>query len=593
MTAELVHRGPDAAGFHFEPGLGLGMRRLAIIDPEHGNQPLFSESRDIVSIFNGEIYNHQELRKWLAGRGHRFNSSSDGEILPHLYEELGDRFVERLEGIFAIAVWDRTRRELHLARDRFGVKPLYLSNFGGKLSFASEIRALLVDKRLPRDLDHIAIDQFLTFRFTPAPRTLLRAITKLRPAEILTTGPGTHHGRIYWTGEMTNQRRDRRALIEEYQEAFERAVVRQMMSDRPIALMLSGGVDSAAIAAVMARHAPTVHTFTIGFAEGGDANEIALAEKTARLFGTKHESQLLAPSDYLSRLPDSLAMLEEPVGSSSALAPHFVANLIRPHAPVALSGQGADEPLGGYWRHLGAKLAQTLRPFARIASVTRPLVDTAGGERLRRGMATLGQTDLELLMAAYQVLSPDGKQRLYTPAFRETLAGAVPADEVENIRKLVAHLEPLAQMLYVDTRFWLPNELLLIADKMTMASSVELRVPFLDERLVALIETMHSSEKVRGLSRKSIHKQAMLKWLPRRIVYRKERGWATPMSHWLRNELQPLLAEVLLGEGELARDLFCPAEIGNLIDQHRSGRDQTRTLFCLLSLGLWAREFAA
>ena len=593
MTAAVVHRGPDGEGHHLEPGIGLGMRRLAIIDPAHGHQPLYNEERDVVVVFNGEIYNHREVRRGLEQRGHRMSSGSDGEVLPHLYEERGERFVDDLNGIFAVALWDRKARTLHLARDKFGVKPLYLSEGDGRASFASELRSLLVDPAIPRELDYAAIDQFLTFRFTPAPRTLLRAVRKVPPATVVSIGPDGTRERTYWAGEMTNRRRDRRNLVEEYQAAFERAVVRQMMSDVPIALMLSGGVDSGAIAAVMAQHSSRVHTFTVGFTEGGDTDETKLAEETARRFGTDHESQVLSPDEYLALLPESLRMLEEPVGSTSALAPHFVARLIRPHAPVALSGQGADEPLGGYWRHLGTKLTQRLRPLAPLASAGEPLLVRAGGERARRGVGALRDDDLELLMATYEVVPSDAKARLYSAAFRERLDGSRPGDEVERLRRRVAHLEPLAQMLYVDTRFWLPHELLLIADKTTMAASVELRVPFLDEDLVALVETMHSSQKVRGLSRKSLHKRAMLKWLPREVVYRKERGWATPMSGWLRDELRPLTEEVLLGDGELGRELFEEAELRRLIDDHRSGAaDYTRNLFCLLSLGLWHRELA-
>jgi asparagine synthase (glutamine-hydrolysing) len=594
MTETMYHRGPDGEGHHLEPGIALGMRRLAIIDPEHGNQPLYNEAGDVVVVFNGEIYNHRELRRWLTERGHHFNSDSDGEVIPHLYEELGDRFPERLNGIFGIAVWDRRAQTLHLVRDKFGVKPLYWAEVNGRLTFGSELRAVLAIPDVPREIDATAIDQFLTFRFTPAPATLLRAVRKLRPATILSVGRDGRRERAYWEGEMANLRRDRRNLVAEYQEAFERAVVRQMMSDRPIALMLSGGVDSGAIAAVMAQHSSTVHTFTIGFAEGGDADETKLAEETARMFGTRHESQILSPSEYLSKLPDSLRMLEEPVGSTSALAPHFVAELVRPHAPVALSGQGADEPLGGYWRHLGAKIAQSVRRLEPGIAPLAPLLERTANERVKRGVAALRQSDLELLMATYQVMSADTKTRLYAAPMRERLNGSRPEMAVEALRSRVAHLEPLAQMLYVDTRFSLPDELLMIGDKMAMAASVELRVPCLDEDLVALAESVNSSQKVRGLSRKSLHKRAMLKWLPREIVYRKERGWATPMQSWLRGELRPLLDEVLLGKGELARELFEERELRSQIEAHAAGTaDRTRQLFCLLSLGLWYREFAA
>jgi asparagine synthase (glutamine-hydrolysing) len=343
----------------------------------------------------------------------------------------------------------------------------------------------------------------------------------------------------------------------------------------------------------MARHSSQVRTFTVGFAEGGDANEIDLAALTARLFGTSHESVLVDAGEYIRRLPESLAMIEEPVGSSSALASHYVAELMQPSVPVALSGQGADEPLGGYWRHLGTKLADRARRVPGASPTARYLARMPGPERVRRGLSTLAaKADLDLLMSAYEVFGESDKQRLYGPAMKTHNDGMPPRECVDAIRSRVAGLDLLSQMLYVDTRFWLPNELLLIADKTSMAASVELRVPFLDEDLVAFVERIDSSEKVHGLSRKWIHKRAMLKWLPREIVYRRERGWATPMARWLRTELRPLLEEALLADGALPQRLFEPAELRRLIDSHGSGAaDHTRRLFCLLSLGLWAQAF--
>ena len=595
MVEQMVHRGPDDDGYHSEPEVELGMRRLAIIDPAHGKQPLRNEAGDVVVVFNGEIYNHAEIRRGLEERGHHMPSNSDGEILPHLYEELGEGFVDGLNGIFAVALWDRRRQTLHLARDKFGVKPLYWSGDGRRLTFASELKAIVADPELSREVDREAVDHFLTFRFVPAPMTPLRAVRKLRPAGMLSVGPDGVRERTYWTGTMTAARRDRRALIEEYNEAFERAVVRQMMSDRPIGVMLSGGVDSGAITSVMARHSSRVHTFTIGFAEGGDADETGLAAETARMFDTDHHELMVSADEYLRRLPESLLLLEEPVGSSSALAVHYVSELMRPTVPVGLSGQGADEPLGGYWRHLGMNLAHKLRALRPLADAADRLPGRLRSERVMRGARTLGTREpLDALMAAYRVLGEDDKRRLYGPELAAAADPAAPAAEVERLRELVAGLDPVSQMLFVDTRFWLPNELLMIADKMSMAASVELRVPFLDEDLVALVETMHPDQKVRGLSRKSIHKRAMLKWLPKEVVYRKERGWATPMRQWLGAELRPLLEEVLLDSGELAGDLFEERELRRLIEDHAAGRaDLTRSLFCLLSLGLWHRQFAA
>jgi asparagine synthase (glutamine-hydrolysing) len=597
MVATLAHRGPDGEGHHFDEQVALGMRRLAIIDPEHGQQPLYDESGDIAAVFNGELYNHLELRRWLEERGHRLRSHSDGEIIPHLYEELGEGYVERLNGIFAIALWDAKRDTLHLARDKFGVKPLYWTRAGTRLVFASELKALLVDPALRREVDREAIDQFLTFRFVPAPRTPFEGVRKLPPASTLTVGPeGEPRERRYWSGAPTADRRDTGRLLDEYSEAFERAVVRQMMSDRPMGVMLSGGVDSAAVAAVVAKHAPSLRTFTVGFSGGGEGtNEVPLAEETARLFGAEHESVIVGVDEYLERLPDSLLRLEEPVGSTSALAVRFVAALMRPGVPVALTGQGADEPLGGYGRHLGVKLSARMRALGPLTRPLARLAERTRSAQLRRGLATLeARGDLELLLSAYSIFSAADKRRLYGEEMRGLLGGDDVAEVVERHRAGVASLPPVAQMLYVDTRLTLPDELLMIADKMSMAESVELRVPFLDEDLVALVESMHPSQKLHGRTGKWIHKKAMERLLPREIVHRPKQGWETPLDRWLRAELRPLLEDVLLGEGELCRELFEEAELRRLIELHARGeRDLTKQLFLLLSLGLWQRGFVA
>jgi asparagine synthase (glutamine-hydrolysing) len=338
----------------------------------------------------------------------------------------------------------------------------------------------------------------------------------------------------------------------------------------------------------MARHSSHVRTFTIGFAEGGDADETSLAAETAALFGTEHHSVKVTAEEYKAELPRSLTLVEEPVGSTSALAVNFVSQLMRPHVPVGLSGQGVDEPLGGYHRHRGLKLANALARIGQPLQTLGRLPPLAGNVRVQRGLATLAERDpLGQLMAAYTLLGDEAKGRLYGDRMTSARRTSNPAGYVQRIRSPVAHLDPLAQMLFVDTRLSLPDELLLIADKMSMAESVELRVPFLDNDVVDLVERMHSSLKVHGLERKWIHKKAMLKWLPRRVVYRRERGWATPMGSWLRDDLRPLLEETLLDQASLVRELFDPAALRSLIDAHAGGADHTRELFCLLSLELW------
>ena len=367
-----------------------------------------------------------------------------------------------------------------------------------------------------------------------------------------------------------------------------------MMSDRPIGVMLSGGVDSGAVCAVMARHSARVRAYTVGFSGGGErTDEIEAAAETARRFGAEHESVLLGEREYLEALPSAMAAIEEPVGIISALAVNFVAQMMRPSVPVALSGQGADEPLGGYGRHRGARLAALVRHLPGARGLASRLPRPPRAVTLSRGLHALAASDdLQLLMNAYRLVGEEAKAQLYRPELAAAVrqAGAPAQDAVERLRSQVASRDPLGQMLFVDTRLWLPDELLTIADKMSMAASVELRVPFLDRDLVAVAESAHPTQHVRRLQGKSLHKQAMESLLPRDVVHRRKLGWVTPVDRWLRGELRPLAEEVLLGQGELCSELFEPRETRRLLDAHVDGRaDHTRQLFCLLSLGLWHR----
>lgn len=600
MVTAMVHRGPDGEGFWVDGDIGLGMRRLAIVDVEHGDQPIVNESATVHAVFNGEIYNQDELRRWLESRGHRMRSRMDGEVIPHLWEELGERFPERLDGIFAIAVWDARRRELLLARDQLGVKPLYTHSSGGSIRFASELKALLRDPAIPRRLDCRSLDEYLTFRFTPAPHTLLDGVEKLEPGTCLLMRDGATRRFRFW--DPTPVERNDLSLNEaasEFRRLLRAAVRRQMMSDRPIGAMLSGGIDSAAIVAMMAEAGGQVRTFTVGFEGGGDADETTLARETARMFGTEHHDVVLPAGDFREELPRTIEMLEEPVGTSSAIGFQEVSRLARPHVPVLLSGQGADELLAGYWRYVGEWIAtRTLAAVGRL-HLRRPLAAVGArvrSARLERGLRALRFPDtLERFMQIYSVFDAPGKTALYGDEMRGALAtdGRGPAEAVERYRRRVMARDSLGQMMYVDTRLWLPDDLLLVGDKMSMAQSVEMRVPFLDRALVEFVESLPTEFKLRRGVRKLVHKKAMRALLPRAIVHRKERGFATPVNRWLRGpELHGYAAEVLLDADALSATLFRQSFIESLLDRHRSGvADHTRQLYCLLALELWARCF--
>jgi asparagine synthase (glutamine-hydrolysing) len=599
MVAAMFHRGPDGSGLWLDNDVGLGMRRLAIVDVAGGEQPLASEDGNIRVVFNGEIYNHEELRSWLSSRGHTLASRTDGEVIAHLYEELGERFVERLNGIFAIAVWDVADRQLVLARDQLGVKPLYLHRSNGGLRFASELKALLCDPRVPRTLDFYALDQHLTFRFTPAPRTLLAGVEKLEPATVLVARDGHITTRRYWDATIAPRPEfSFDAAAEELRERFELAVRRQMMSDRPIGAMLSGGIDSAAVVAMMARMSRRVKTFTVGFEGGGDADETKLARQTAALFGTDHADLVLPASDFARELADIVEWLEEPVATSSAIGFRAVSRLGGASVPVLLSGQGADELLAGYWRYVGEWIAShTLGAVAalRMGAPLARLAEHTASPRLGRGLGAVGHPDtLTRFMNIYAVFTDEEKDKLYRPELRGFLrrSGRHPSHCVERHRARALDRDPLGQMLYVDTRLWLPDDLLLVGDKMSMAESVEMRVPFLDRDLVEYVESLPAGHKLRFGQRKAVFRQAMRGVLPAGIIHRKERGFATPVGRWLRDDLQDEAKRVLLEAPTIGRNLFDLGYVESLIEQHRRWTDDhTRKLFCLMSLEHWAARF--
>jgi asparagine synthase (glutamine-hydrolysing) len=601
MVGAMTHRGPDGVHLWSDAEIALGMRRLAIVDIEGGAQPLRNESGTVQVVFNGEIYNHEQLRADLASRGHRLRSRTDGAVIPHLYEELGSELFRELDGIFAIALWDGSERTLVLARDKLGVKPLYLYRRDNELRFASEIKALLKDPDVPRRLDLAALDQHLTYRFTPAPQTLLEGVEKLEPATVLTWRDGVVRRQQYWRTDST-LRRDLsfREAAGELQRHLRAAVHRQMMSDRPIGVMLSGGVDSGAIVALMAERSSQVKTFTVGFEGGGDADETALARATAARFGTQHHELIVGGTDFAAELPSVIDGLEEPVGTSSALGVRVVAKLAREHVPVVLSGQGADELLAGYWRYVGEWLAgmalQLPQPLRGLLPGVARASDHVRSARLERGLRALRCPDMvERFMDIYAVFTEGQKRELYAAELAAELdrdPSARPAEKVARLARDRCGRDPLDQMMYVDLRLWLPDDLLLVADKMSMAESVELRVPFLDPALVEFVESLPSSYKLRRGRRKAVEKSAVEPLLPREIVHRKERGFATPVDQWLRTSMNRFAHEVLLAPDAHCVRLFRRPAIEALLRRHDAREfDHTRQIFCLLSLELWARRF--
>jgi len=600
MVAAMAHRGPDAAHLWNDGEAALGMRRLAIVDVAGGRQPLRNEAGTVQVVYNGEIYNHAELRADLVRRGHTVETRSDGAVIPHLYEEFGAALFARLNGIFAVALWDTVSKRLLLARDHLGVKPLYVHFHGTEVRFASEIKALLQDSAVPRRLDLGALDQHMTYRFTPAPRTLLEGIEKLEPATVRVCSEGGVRTERFWRSEApVDNDLSFTDAAHAFRDQLRAAVHRQMMSDRPIGVMLSGGLDSAAIVALMAERSTQVKTFTVGFDGGGDADETGLARETARLFGTEHHDLVLNATDFEAELPMAIEMLEEPVATSSALGFRAVSRLARREVPVLLSGQGADELLAGYWRYVGEWLAGLAlglpAPLPSLAPKVSGISRHVRSARIERGLRSLQHPDvLARFMDIYAVFTDAQKRELYGPDLAEAYQRqhAPPSARVERLRREVSARTALDQMMYVDLRLWLPDDLLLVGDKMSMAESVEMRVPFLDRQLVDFVESLPSSYKLRCGQRKAVEKAALGPLLPRKIVHRKERGFLTPIDRWLRTDMQASARTLLLAPEAHSARLFRRGAIERLLQRHRAGDfDHTRQLFCLLSFELWARRF--
>lgn len=599
MRASIGHRGPDGQGEFVDEEIGLGHLRLSIIDLAGGSQPMPNEDGRLHVVFNGEIYNYVELKHSLEAAGHRFRTHSDTEVIVHAFEEWGTSCVSRFNGMFAFAIWDRVDRVLFAARDQLGIKPFYFSSVGEKFVFASEIKALLQVPGLTARLDTAALSDLFTYRYVPSPRTLFEGVSKLSPGHaMIVSRTGTKTWRYWLTIPQHRYGVPEAELIEEYQSLLEDAVRLQLRSDVEVGLFLSSGVDSAALLAIMrAQTTGTIPTFTIGFEGGERTNEVNDAAQLARAFGAKHEYLTITPRDYQTYYERYMWDLEEPVGNESAAAFYFLSHLTAGRVKVALTGQGADEPWAGYDRYIAAKLSGHYSrlpvPLARtIAAAVRAM--PGRHERLRRGTEAAGERDvLTRLVSMYSFFTNDMKRRLFKEDVWEHLQQcADPKESLRHLQASVSGLDPLSQMQFVDTRGSLPDDLLMVGDKMSMANSLELRVPYLDVRLVEFVEALAPSMKLRRFTGKYLHKKSLEKWLPRSTVWRRKKGFANPVEHWFREGMKSVVDDTLLSSDSPCREFFNQGYIGELIEADRRGKDQLRRhLYLLVSFSLWYRRF--
>lgn len=600
MNSTILHRGPDGEGQLLDGEIGLGHRRLSIIDVGGGAQPIGNEDGRIQIVFNGEIYNYVELREDLIKSGHQFKTRSDTEVIVHAYEQWGTDCVKRFNGMFAFAIWDGRSRQLFLARDHLGIKPLYYVQIGSQLLFSSEIKSLLQHPSCPRETDLNSLAELFTFRYVPSPKTLFSGIMKLSPGHWLLADRGGLKIERFWNSiPQARTKWTEGALIEEYQTLLEDAVRIQLRSDVPLGLFLSSGLDSGVLLAIMSKYSSTpVQAFTIGFDGGGETNEVDDARDMARMFGADHHSQMIGPEDYMKYYERYMVDIEEPVGNETAAAFYFVSRITSQKVKVALSGQGADEPWAGYDRHRGARLSgyySRLPQFVThgLASVVKSMPGRM--ERLKRGVGSLAESDmLTRLAKIYSFFSAEMKEQLYHGVLKGDFArdhyGTRHA--LAPLQSHVKHLDPLTQMLYVDTRANLPDDLLMVGDKTSMACSLEGRVPLLDVRLVEFVESLPPAMRLNGLTGKYLHKKACLKWLPKEVVYRKKKGFANPIDQWFRVGMRPFVEDCLLSSSSHLGRYFDQKYIKRILDLDRQGKEPyQRHIYLLVSLELWHRQF--
>jgi len=603
MTKCLAHRGPDAQGLQVWPGAAMGHRRLSIIDLNTGDQPIFNEDGTLAVILNGEIYNFQELREELQAHGHRFATKSDTEAIVHAYEQWGDRCVERLAGMFVFALWDDRRRRLLLARDRVGKKPLYYARDGDRLLFASELKSLLQDHALKRVLNLEALDTYFSLGAVQAPATILLGIHQLPPAHYLVWEGGRIRAAEYWdVPHVAPIERTEAEALRALDTVLLDAVRVRLVSDVPVGAFLSGGVDSSAIVEAMARLSSTpIVTTSVGFTEQA-FSELEHARAVAKAVGTDHHEVVLQAraADVLPRL---VWHLDEPFADSSALPTYYVAKAARERVTVALSGDGGDEVFAGYQRRYGlnrseARLrrwlpdwlrAGVLRPLGRVYPkadwMPRPL-------RARYFLQNLGTTFERAYFADLSLFRSDEKARLLSDELKAGLGGHDPFRPFARHFDRVRGLDALSQLLYVDLKTWLANDMLVKVDRMSMANGLEIRCPLLDHRLIEFAATVPSELKYRGRTSKYLLKRHLEGRVPSSVIHRPKQGFEIPLARWLRRDLRDLANDVLLSERALGRGHIRPARLRQIWERHQRGiRDHSAQIWAVLMFEMWARTF--
>jgi asparagine synthase (glutamine-hydrolysing) len=602
MLGTIRHRGPDDQGVYSSGQVGFGHARLSIIDLATGHQPLCNEKGTVWIVFNGEIYNFHELRSFLLAKGHVFKTETDTEVIVHLYEEFGIGCLEKLRGMFAFALWDQTTKTLLLARDRVGIKPLYYSLTNNAIVFASEIKAILADPDTKRELAPGVIDRFLTFLYVPGEDTLLKSVHKLAPGHYLLRRNGRTEIRQYW--DLRFVKPSESPSLEEAENELSRLLVEavdlHMIADVPVGILLSGGVDSTAVLSCAAeRTDKETSSYTVGFSGSDFADERPYAKLAAETFGSRHYDMTISAADFAEFLPKYVWHMEEPVCEPPAIAMYYVSKMARNHVKVLLSGEGGDEAFAGYNNY------RSIIWMERLKRICPPL-----NGAMSWGLSQLNSWAHSTRVAKYAPLmnatfpqyyysrtstpyrySGNGIGELYSTDFTKSIDKEFTVEPVRRLFSAVKEESVLDQMLYIDTKIWLPDDLLIKADKMTMANSLELRVPLLDHRLLEFAASLPSHYKLKGFTLKYIWKKALSKRVPEAILKRKKTGFPVPYESWLRNEFRDEIRAILTDQKTIERGYFQKTAVEKLINANNAHGACPKEIFSLVALELWHRMF--
>jgi asparagine synthase (glutamine-hydrolysing) len=594
MAGTIIHRGPDDEGYYFDRSLGFGFRRLSIIDLGGGHQPMSDAQKSVWIVFNGEIYNYKELRAELESHGHIFQTTSDTEVIIYGYKQWGTKVFDHLNGMFGVAIWDVKRERLVVARDSMGIKLIYYRLANGKLSFGSEIRPVLAAENSRPQVDPVALNLFLRFRYTPSPLTIFKGIRKLAPGTMLIVENG-HFREERWYDfrpEPFSNPPDDRDATEELFGLYQAAVKRHLLADVPVGILLSGGLDSGLLLALMNEHGRNWPAYTVGYGTRYTDDELADAAETASHLGAKHVQVQLDQAEFEKSLPDIVRFLEEPVAASSIVPMYFVCRRARQDVKVALIGQGPDELFGGYTRHLGVQYGNYWRGMPKgIQSLAASVVSKLPrNETLKRGVQSLGVSDrLMRYQDVFSIMPAETVDGLFRDA-NGHFRGLV--EFLEPLRPQMENLDELGGFQLVEIRSSLPDELLMYADKLSMAHGLEARVPYLDRSVVEYAQRLDASYKVRGGERKWLHRRVCEKFLPRAILNRKKRGFAANVvDDWFNASAKGKMMELLLDEKSAMFSLLDPKPVKKLLAEHQSRRqDNHKLLFSLVVFEKWLRS---